>query len=210
MEARGSLMARQRSALYVDQIKELVNQHVTQMNSIIRGANEVNDKHQKERLERLLNEALAVLELDVLIQEHLSLAQRQRELRDRFKLMVGESADLNRFLPENRSSLLTDLAGSSRTIPELIYEEMDLAGRRHGITPNEVRTIPYLQAGPLVDELKQCQTQNEVISRLNRNQGKVLEMLGIRPEDILKLLQQEAMSPVPNPPIPDKPGDDEW
>lgn len=204
-------MARQRTPFYVDQLKELVNNHVTEMNKIITGANQITSKHANDRLGRLVDEALGVLELDVLVQEYLHLRARQVEVAEQFKRMVGESVALTEYLPENRVALINRLQRSDATIPKLIYEEMDLAGRRHGIEVAEVRHVPLLTAGSLMDELKACETKEEVLERLNRNQGKVLAMLGIRPEDLLKLMQRDALKKVetkgPDPNIVPSPND---
>lgn len=198
-------MARERVLLDFQTMKHVAQKHANDMNELIQKANADQIEAAKGRLGDFIDEALGVLEVDVLIQRYQSLQVQMSQIEHAYQLAVGRPTVKNRTASIqdvlNRDSIIDRVERLDPILPAELVVEVNAAAARHGLTLLGTDAIATVDYEEVLASIRGCRTEDEMMQIIKRNSVNVLMKCGVTRQDLLKLVEDQKRQQI----LQDKP-----
>lgn len=187
-------MARERVILDYQTMKHVAQTHVNNMNELIQKANSDRMEQAKARLGDFIDEALGVLEVDVLIQRYQSLQAQMEQINQAYQVAVGRPTVNNRVSSIqdvlSRETLIGRIERLDTTLPMDLVEEVNAAAARHGLTLLGGEEIASVNFDEVLASIRTCKTEAEMMTIIKKSSVDVLMKCGVTRADLVKLVEQ--------------------
>lgn len=187
-------MARERVILDYQTMKHVAQTHVDNMNALIKKANSDRMEQAKARLGDFVDEALGVLEVDVLIQRYQSLQIQMDQINQAYQLAVGRPTVNHRTSQIqdvlSRDGLIDRVERLDPMLPMDLVAEVNAAAARHGLTllgGDEIATVNFDE---VLASIRTCKTETEMMNIIKKSSVDVLMKCGVTRADLLKLVEE--------------------
>lgn len=187
-------MARERVILDYQTMKHVAQTHVNNMNELIQKANSDRMEQAKARLGDFVDEALGVLEVDVLIQRYQSLQAQMAQIEQAYQVAVGRPTVSGRvsMIQDvlSRESLVSRIERLDATLPADLVVEVNAAAARHGLTLLGGEEIATVNFDEVLASIRTCKTEAEMMTIIKKSSVDVLMKCGVTRADLVKLVEQ--------------------